>query len=263
MRQHRVIGLVLILVFLAAPSFAVGGFGVSSIPARYPDGTYFQQLANVAYAWYSRSRYAIEIEAGLPQFLNFAVGDLITRVLNNRGEAIDTSLAAASAADEQVEINSTVTAISFDFIIDLGDRQSAPDAPAHATARRPGTRESAIDVAFLRREKHKPVMDCTPFEPKRWQLAHGETDVDAAPCHHEARYPIQQRSEGEGADDGQDRCRVVSPGIRVVGEQQVEHHELEGQRHRRDDHDRRNAQPGARHQVALLRKRRRGPGVRV
>jgi hypothetical protein len=48
MRQHRVIGFALILVFLAAPSFAIGGFGVTSIPALYPDGTSFQQLANVA-----------------------------------------------------------------------------------------------------------------------------------------------------------------------------------------------------------------------
>ena len=48
MRQHRVIGFVLILVFLAVPSFAIGGFGVTSIPVLYPDGTSFQQLANVA-----------------------------------------------------------------------------------------------------------------------------------------------------------------------------------------------------------------------
>ncbi len=48
MRQHRVIGFALILVFLAAPSFAIGGFGVTSIPALYPDGTSFQLLANVA-----------------------------------------------------------------------------------------------------------------------------------------------------------------------------------------------------------------------
>ncbi len=48
MRQLRRSGVALILVSLAAPVFAMGGFGVTNMPVLYPDGTSFQLLANVA-----------------------------------------------------------------------------------------------------------------------------------------------------------------------------------------------------------------------
>jgi hypothetical protein len=48
MRQLRMIGFALVFVSLAAPAFAIGGFGVTNMPDVYPDGTSFQQLANVA-----------------------------------------------------------------------------------------------------------------------------------------------------------------------------------------------------------------------
>jgi hypothetical protein len=48
MRQLRGIGFALILVSVAAPAFAIGGFGVTNIPAVYLDGTSFPLLANVA-----------------------------------------------------------------------------------------------------------------------------------------------------------------------------------------------------------------------
>lgn len=80
----------------------------------YDDRPRLTQFAEAAFLWYSRQRYAIEVTGKFPQFMGFAIGDLIRFVVNSNNQP-GPYYSGVSGADVQVEVNSSVTRVSLDF----------------------------------------------------------------------------------------------------------------------------------------------------